>query len=72
MPLSYAVGCSNRAEKRAREGRTTLALQILLQENEVRPHDTWLVIITLNGFSPSDASRICSEHFRRNDLSTTA
>ena len=37
MPQSCAVGCSNRAEKRAQEGYTGLVLYIHFQRNEVIP-----------------------------------
>ena len=55
MPQSCAVGYSNRAEKRAREGRTKLILQIPSKE-------TWLVNIASlkDEFFPTDASRIYS------------
>ena len=64
MPQCCIPGCRNRTENRIREGCEKLSFfRFPSQKSRPALRDRWLVNIARENFSPSESSRICSEHF---------
>ena len=64
MPKCCVAGCSNRTDERAREGISKPSFHKFPSRiTRSALHDRWLVNIGREAFTPSCASRICSEHF---------